>query len=144
MEWETIAPCTFAIVLLVAIFGTIVAQRWFKHREIMAMVEKGIMPEQYIQPELSPTQKQPGRIILGWGIGFSMVGLALIIGLWPVGYGWLGGSDFPLGFGPWMIVGLLPLFLGLALVIMYYIFKNGQDETESIATETPITQEDIT
>ena len=36
---EEAALCIIPIAFLVAIFGTIVMLRWFKHREILAMVD---------------------------------------------------------------------------------------------------------
>ena len=47
---EELALCVIPTAFLVAIFGTIVALRWFRHREIMAMVEKGIVPQHYDTP----------------------------------------------------------------------------------------------
>jgi len=61
-----------------------------------------------------------GKHTLRWGIVTAAVGLALCIGLYPIG--WTGaGERFLLGFGPWMLVGLLPLFFGLGLVLVYVL-----------------------
>jgi hypothetical protein len=120
------ALCIIPIACLVAIFGTIVMLRWFKHREILAVVEKGLLPAPYAQPGRAPI----GRGLLGWGIGLAMLGLALIIGLWPLGFTRLAGaarvSPYPLRFGPWMLIGLIPLFLGLALLIIYFVARREE------------------
>ena len=120
------ALCIIPIAFLVAIFGTIVVLRWFKHREILAMVEKGLLPTPYAQPERAPI----GRGLMGWGVGLAMLGLALIIGLWPLGFTRLAGapgrSQYPLHFGPWMLMGLIPLFIGLALLIFYFLARREQ------------------
>ncbi len=67
--------CIVPTVFLLAIFGTAVAMRWFKHREIMAMVEKGMLPDQYAQYTDAPRRRN-GRGLMGWGVVMAMVGLA--------------------------------------------------------------------
>jgi hypothetical protein len=118
-----LATCVFPIAFLVAIFGTIVMLRWFKHREIMTMVEKGLLPAQYAQYVKAPR----GRGLLGWGIALAMLGLALVIGLWPLGFTRAEVENpYPLHFGPWMLFGLIPLFIGLALLITYFVMRKGE------------------
>jgi hypothetical protein len=123
---EEVGLCIIPIALLVAVFGTIVMLRWFKHREILAMVDKGLLPTQYAQPERASS----GRGLLGWGIGLAMLGLALMIGLWPLGFARLAGAagrgQYPLHFGPWMLIGLIPLFIGLALLIIYFLARREE------------------
>ena len=134
---EETALCVIPIAFLVAIFGTIVALRWFKHREILAMVDKGLLPTPYAQPG----RASRGRGSLGWGVGLAMLGLALIIGLWPLGFTRLAGaagvSPYPLRFGPWMLIGLIPLFIGLALLIIYFLARRE----EAPAPEPPPDEE---
>ena len=130
----------FAIALLVAIFGTIVLTRWFKHREILAMVEKGLLPEQGLLPKqytryVRASRGRGGRGLLGWGVALAMLGLALMIGLWPIGFA--AAESYPLHFGPWMLVGLIPLFIGLALLITYFVTR----KEEAVAPEAPPEEE---
>ena len=123
---EELAVCVVPSAFLVAIFGTIVLVRWFKHREILAMVEKGLLPAQYAQ-YMSASRGGGGRGLLGWGIALVMLGLALMIGLWPIGFTRAGVENpYPLGFGPWMLVGLIPLFIGLALLIIYFLTRKEE------------------
>jgi len=105
---------------LVAIFGTIVLMRWFKHREILTLAEKGLLPRQYAQY----VRASRGRGLLGWGIALVALGLALMIGLWPIGF--VIETTYPLYFGPWMLVGLIPLFIGLALLITYFLTRKEE------------------
>ena len=121
--WLTLGSCVLPIAFLVAIFGTIVLMRWFKHREIMTLAEKGLLPAQYAQ-YMSASR---GRGLLGWGIALAMLGLALIIGLWPLGFTRAGVENpYPLRFGPWMLGGLIPLFIGLALLITYFVTRKEE------------------
>jgi len=127
---EELAVCVVPTAFLGAIFGTIVLVRWFKHREIMTLAEKGLLPEQYAR-YMSASR---GRGLLGWGIALTMLGLALMIGLWPIGFverpGPEHGSWYPLNFGPWMLGGLIPLFIGLALLITYFLTRNNEKTLE--------------
>ena len=145
--WITFGSCAIPIAFLVVIFGTIVMMRWFKHREIMMLAEKGLLPEQYAL-YMSAPRGRGGRRLLGWGIALVMVGLALMIGLYPIGFvGRLGpehGSWYPLNFGPWMLGGLIPLFIGLALLITYFLTRREevsapeappQEESTFLATD---------
>jgi len=122
-----IGTCVIPIVFLVAIFGTVVLMRWFKHRETLALAEKGLLPAQYAQ-YMSASR---GRGLLGWGIALVALGLALLIGLWPIGFvtrpgGHAEGPPYPLYFGPWMLGGLIPLFIGLALLITYFVTRKEE------------------
>ena len=121
--------CAVPVTFLVALFGTIILVRWFKHREIMALVEKGIMPAQY-------AEKEGRRGLLGWGVTLTAVGLALMLGLWPIGF--VSETPFPLGFGPWMLAGLIPLFIGLGFLIIYFLTR----KEEPPADEALLSQEE--
>jgi hypothetical protein len=134
---EELAVCVVPSAFLVAIFGTIVLVRWFKHREILAMVEKGLLPAQYAQ-YMNASRSRGGRGLLGWGIALVMLGLALMIGLWPIGFTRAGVENpYPLGFGPWMLAGLIPLFIGLALLIIYFLTR----KEETLAPEMTSVEE---
>ena len=134
---EEISMCVIPIAFLVAIFGTVVLLRWFKHREILALAEKGLLPAQYAQY----VSASRGRGLLGWGIALVALGLALMIGLWPIGFvgrpGPGHGSWYPLNFGPWMLGGLIPLFIGLALLITYFLTR----KEEASAPEAALVEE---
>jgi hypothetical protein len=131
---EETAMCVIPIVFLGTIFGTIVLVRWFKHREIMALVEKGLLPEQYTR-YVSTSRGRSSRGLLGWGIALAMLGLALIIGLWPLGFTRAGVENpYPLRFGPWMLTGLIPLFLGLALLITHFLTRQEEPPAPEAAS----------
>jgi len=88
--------------------------RYLRYKETITLAERGL---------LRPERLRNGRDTLKWGIVITAVGTAFTCGLWPLGF--IGnGPDFPLGFGPWMVVGLLPMFFGLALIVIHKVNKS--------------------
>lgn len=106
-------------VTLFIFFGFILGMRYLKHKETMAMIEKGMVPE----------RGEDGKRTLRWGIGVTAVGLALTLGLYSLGFMEPGG-DFPMRFGPWMLGGLIPLFIGLGLILIYYLTREETEKSE--------------
>ncbi|HNB53987.1 MAG TPA: hypothetical protein PK530_18715 [Anaerolineales bacterium] len=94
--------------------------RYLRYREIIALAEKGLVHPRYASN---------GKGTLRWGIVITGLGVALCLGLYPLG--WLiTGSSFPLNFGPWMLVGLIPTFFGLSLLAIYYLTRREDKEKE--------------
>jgi len=120
--------CAGAILSLLIFFGFIVLMRYINYKENLTLAEKGLT---------RPVQeKKRGRGLLIWGILVTAVGLALCLGLYPLGL--MGnGTSFPLGLGPWMIGGFLPLFVGIGLVLVYII--TGNEEGKSVSP--PVSQD---
>ena len=104
-----VLPCLGIISTLIIIFGFLAFLRYLKYRETIAFAEKGLTP-----PETKSNQP-----LLRWGIVLTALGLALTIGLYFAGFTTY--DDFPLHLGPWMLGGLIPLFLGLGLVLLHYL-----------------------
>jgi hypothetical protein len=95
--------------MLALIFGFFAYLRYLRYKETLALAEKGL---------LRPVENGAGKGTLRWGIVITALGIALCLGLYPLG--WVTGPNmFPLNFGPWMLVGLIPTFFGLALVLVY-------------------------
>lgn len=99
------APLGFFLLL----FGFILLMRYLSFRETVALADKGLIKSQ---------MRANDKGALRWGIAIAALGLALCLGLWPLGFVF---GDFPLGFGPWMLLGLLPTFFGLSLVLSHYL-----------------------
>lgn len=123
-----------AIIAILVIFGMPIAfgmaSRWYAHQERMAMIQRGLTPP--IDPRtarrmnrMGVPPEQPGAApyysmdysewqanrMLHKGIVVGMIGLALLIGLSFI--------DGIVGFhGPWLLGGLIPLFIGIAQVII--------------------------
>jgi hypothetical protein len=103
--------CISGGVVLSLVMVLIVALRYIAYRENLALAEKGLLPQ----------KNHNAKDTLRWGILISAVGLALSLGLYPVGLSF--DMEYPLGFGPWMLIGLVPLFFGLALILVYVLTK---------------------
>jgi hypothetical protein len=106
-----------AVIFLISLaffFGFIVFLRYLHHKERMALIARGIHPHQI--------PNRGNRGLLRAGLITGMVGLALTIGLYPLGF--LLPPAFtatPFHLGPWLLPGLIPLSVGAALVVSYYL-----------------------
>ena len=101
---------TGILVILLAIFGF---SRYLRNRETMARAEQG----------LAPSETKNSKPLLLWGILITGLGLVLTLGLYLVGIS--AANSYPLGLGPWMLGGLIPLFLGLSLLLLHYLTGKG-------------------
>lgn len=106
-------PCAGFLGFFVLLFGFIAVMRFLTYRETLALAEKGLV---------RPGQTRgDGKDTLRWGIVITAIGMALCAGLYPIGF--IADVGFPLGFGPWMLAGLLPTFFGLGLVLIYVLTR---------------------
>ncbi|HEY5002123.1 MAG TPA: DUF6249 domain-containing protein [Ktedonobacteraceae bacterium] len=111
------------LVAMAIFFGFIVMLRYLHHRETMALISHGINPE---------LRRRRSRGMLRAGLIITMVGLALTIGLYPVGFFLPPIFMTPFHLGPWLLPGLIPLGVGIALIGSYYLEQNAPisgDET---------------
>ncbi len=120
------------LMALAIFFGFIVLLRYLHHKERMALITQGIHPA-------TPRNEDPQRLIrsrrmLRAGLIIAMVGLALTVGLYPVGFFLPTAITAPFHLGPWLLPGLIPLGVGVALIVSYYLEQNGQG---SQTTQTP-------
>jgi archaellum biogenesis protein FlaJ (TadC family) len=118
--------------LALAIFlGFIVLLRFLYHRERMALITHGINPD-------SLRKSKRSNMLLRAGLITMMVGIALTIGLYPIGfilppiY-----TATPFHLGPWLLPGLIPLAVGAALTFSYYL-----ENTQTSSTTTQSSQEE--
>jgi hypothetical protein len=126
------------------ILGFILLSRYLRYRETLTMIQHGIapppprptmMPAPPMMPRPPVVMQQgnggTGRGTLIWGLVLSAIGLALTIALWPIGFIANSASgntvNFPLGLGPWMLAGFVPLFVGLALILGYVVTRPEQN-----------------
>jgi Domain of unknown function (DUF6249) len=104
-------------------FCFIIALRYLEYRETLALAEKGLVRG-------DRTRGSDGKDSLRWGIVITAVGLALCLGLYPIGL--LPGNSFPLGLGPWLLAGLLPLFFGLGLILIFVLTQEPKEDKPSL------------
>jgi hypothetical protein len=104
--------CIIPLVAIPFVFFAFV--RYMRYRETLVLAEKGLV---------SPASHSNGRDTLRWGIVITALGLALMCGLYPVGF-FMRDSGLPLFFGPWMLIGLIPTALGLALILIYRVTRD--------------------
>lgn len=116
----TLITCLGSVGFFALLFGFIVVMRYLGYRETLALAEKGL-----VRPDRM--RGGNGKDTLRWGIAIAAVGMALCVGLFPIGFIG-GGSRFPLGFGPWMLAGLLPMFFGLGLILIYVLTREDKKE----------------
>ena len=122
---EVVIPGMVVALIFFIIFGFATLMRYFRYKETVALAEKGLLRE---------SRSRQSRNTLRTGIIVTAVGLALSCGLMPIGFliADPGVSErLPLGFfGPWMVVGLIPVFFGLGLIVIHAL--NGNDEYTSL------------
>jgi hypothetical protein len=132
--YSDVVPCVGSLGFLVILLGFFVVMRYLNYRERLALAEKGL-----VRPEPA---RGNGKDTLRWGIAIAAVGLALCIGLYPVGYasdaarlGSGSSGTYPLHFGPWMLVGLLPTFFGIGLILIYVLTREEKPKDEPAKTD---------
>lgn len=96
-------PFLFPLMVVALVFLLVVALRYISHRERMAMISRGLVPPGEHREAETPQAALRGGLIT------TMVGLALVLGL------------LTLGIGPWLLGGLIPLFYGVAKIIIYLL-----------------------
>lgn len=111
-----LAAICFPIMGLVAVLGFVLVLRYLRMKETAMLLERGYSPDQ-IAAQRRDGHKPHSALFAG--IITAMVGLAISVGLYPIGL--MSGSPFPFGLGPWMIAGFLPLFVGIGLVLWHYL-----------------------
>jgi hypothetical protein len=110
--------------MLLIIFGFFAYMRYLRYKETLALAEKGL---------LRPVESGNGKGALRWGIVITALGLALCLGLYPLG--WLmAEGQFPLNFGPWMLFGLVRPSPGLVHYITLILTKINVILPESCLT----------
>ncbi len=118
------------IIALAIFFGFIVLLRYLDHRERMAMIARG----------LNPRLRRPRRGIgvLRAGLIITMVGLALTIGLYPLGFMLPPAfTSTPFHVGPWLLPGLIPLGIGSALIISHYLGQDTEPPQDDVRDDEP-------
>jgi hypothetical protein len=121
------------LLVLLAFLSFLSLRRYLEHRERMAMIARGITP-----PDKRPNGlPQPMFIrragVLQGGLITAMVGLALTLGLYPIGFYVPASLVGPYHLGPWLLAGLIPLAVGCALILGHYLTPGRPVDLSSAA-----------
>ena len=130
---ETLAiGITLAIIFSIP-FAFFAFVRYLRYKETIALAEQGL---------LRPSEEKNGRGALRWGIVLAFVGFALVLGLLPLGFLInVNDADSTAVLGPWLLVGCLPMFFGLALIVIYALTRN--DSSASAAAGDDLADDPI-
>lgn len=127
-----ILACLGIFGFFVLLFGFLLLFRYINYHEKVKLAERGIFPQE--EPKQKPKKS---LLIAGWIItilGFLGTIIFLLFGISITGYGY--GYGFPMGLGPWVLLGLFPMLLGLILLLIYVVrspSKNGyQKENQTV------------
>jgi hypothetical protein len=105
-----------ALALLVLLLGFVTLNRYIAYKERVALAQLGFLVEELTQ---DVSGKRGNKGVLWGGVITGMSGLALLLGL------------ATLGTGAWLLAGLLPLFVGLGMVIIYFMtFASTPDKQQ--------------
>jgi len=141
MTDEMMVVCASFVTFFALFFGFFALMRWLRHRETMAMIQQGMVPEKTAKP--GRVRNGSRRPLLIWGIGIGVFGLVLLlvmgaalVFLLPSG----GGSILARSVLLLALPGLTVLFAGVALLILYFVVQPTRDdeveaELEMVSTE---------
>lgn len=116
-DFFDIVPCFGFLGFFILLFGFIALMRYISYRETLALLEKGLAKP--------AKQNGNGNAGLVWGVIIAALGLALSLGLYPIGF--MTGTNLPLGIGPWMVAGFIPMFFGLGLILIHVLTREKKD-----------------
>lgn len=122
-SWNVMEILMMSLLLaLLLVVILVLGLRWFKYRERMAALQRTAVSAELFAED-TPEQRRKRQ--LANGLTTALVGLALTIGL---------GT---LGVGPWLLAGLIPLFVGLSLILTYLITQPEKPTDASVGTQAP-------
>jgi len=103
--------------LLIVLLGFITLNRYISYKERVALAQLGFSIED-LNRDIA-ARRHGNRGVLWGGVITTMSGLALLLGL------------ATLGVGAWLLAGLLPLFVGLGMVLIYFMTLGIAPEPKS-------------
>jgi hypothetical protein len=123
MQWFEMAGLAVILVALL-ISVVVILMRWFRHRERLAMIRQGLIPDggalQGGLPRGGKARRRRG-LLLG-GLSIALLGLLLLCAAFFVAAPSLMGAAAPAGLSSLGLVplpGLLVAFMGVGLLIVY-------------------------
>jgi hypothetical protein len=126
-----ILACVGIFGFFILLFGFLLLLRYLNYQEKIKLAERGIYPQ-----ETPKTKPKKGLLIAGWII--SIIGFLSTIVFWLFGISATGsgiGNNFPLGLGPWVLLGLIPFFVGLVFLLIYVINSPSNGRGKDVKQE---------
>ncbi len=120
----TLTPLGIILILfalLVIVLGFITLNRYISYKERVALAQLGFSLEDLTRAN---AKKHGNRGVLWGGVITAMSGLALLLGL------------STLGMGAWLLGGLLPLFVGLGMVLIYFATMGPGSSSDVTSNES--------
>lgn len=105
-----IALMILSSALLVVVLAFVTLNRYIRYKERVALVQLGLSMEEL---DREAESRRGNRGVLWGGVITAMSGLALLLGLSTI------------GIGAWLIGGLLPLFVGMGMVLIYFMTQGS-------------------
>ena len=121
-----ILACLGIFGFFIILFGFLLLMRYLNYRENLKLAEKGIYPQ-------NKQVSKPKKGFLIAGIIITIVGFLSTLIFWVLGIRVFNlGGNFPLGLGPWVLLGLIPFFVGLVFLLIFVINSpsNGRGKDE--------------
>ncbi|MCE5259747.1 MAG: hypothetical protein LLG44_11950 [Chloroflexi bacterium] len=113
MNLTLLSLFTIIWVLLVTVLSFFSLNRYIAYKERVALAQLGFTPE---ADQANLPRRSGKRGVLWGGVITSMSGLALLLGL------------STLGMGVWLLGGLVPLFIGVGMVTIYFMSGNTTEQ----------------
>ena len=112
-----------SLLLLVILLGFVTLNRYLAYKERIALARLGFEAEDLAAA--GSLSREGNRGVLWGGVITMMSGFALLLGL------------APLGSGVWLIAGLLPMFVGLGMLLIYFTTSGSQARRRPDVDRTP-------
>ncbi len=120
MTPELVIVVLMPMLLLIAALGFITMNRYIAYKERVALAQLGYSLEDLSRH--TSMRRHGSRGVLWGGVITAMSGAALLLGL------------ATLGAGAWLLGGLIPLFVGLGMILIYFLTSSAVPEKDAPLT----------
>lgn len=123
----TIVLLPIALVLMLLSFITL--NRYIRYKERVALAQLGLLPD--ASDWRDRVRGHGSRGVLWGGVITATSGLALLLGL---------GT---LGVGVWLLAGFLPLFVGLGMILIYFLTPGSANDAHDAEPTGPALHQEL-
>jgi hypothetical protein len=140
---QTYEMAGLSVILTVLLIGTVViVLRWFRHRERLAMIQQGLIPDAAGASAAGVGTRKRRGLLLG-GLSIAVLGLLLLCAAFFVAFPQVTAFPTPgaLSSVGWIpLPGLLVAFMGVGLLILY-VWAQPTVERQANATAAPVVED---